>query len=137
MGRHVTVKLAQGASVCRVLTAFLHLAGSCVARGPETLASVTALRLCTWAPWDCRTVGTTPLPRLPRLDMGNAESTGDRSRDLYNAAKRGDVDAMRTLHAQGAGLEWRDSKVRSRPVFTLARLSASALLRVGGPDTAA
>lgn len=62
--------------------------------------------------------------------MGNAESTGDRSRDLYNAAKRGDVDAVRTLHAQGAGLEWRDSKVRSRPVYTLSRASSTARLRV-------
>ena len=44
--------------------------------------------------------------------MGNAESTGDRSRDLYNAAKRGDVDGVARLHGQGAGLEWRDAKVR-------------------------
>lgn len=44
--------------------------------------------------------------------MGNVESTGDASRDLYAAAKKGDIAAVNRLHAVGAGLEWRDAKVR-------------------------
>ena len=45
--------------------------------------------------------------------MGNTESTGDASRDLYNAAKRGDVQTLQAMHRAGAGLEWRDAKGRT------------------------
>jgi hypothetical protein len=45
--------------------------------------------------------------------MGNTESTGDASRDLYNACKRGDIAAVQALHRGGAGLEWRDLKGRT------------------------
>lgn len=44
--------------------------------------------------------------------MGNVESTGDGSRDLHAAAKRGDSNAINLLQSTGAGLEWRDTKAR-------------------------
>jgi hypothetical protein len=100
-------------SVGRVLPVFPHLAGPCVRLRPRDTR--VAARSRAWAPWDSRTGQWEQTPFPPRLDMGNAESTGDRSRDLYNAAKRGDVEGVRTLHAQGAGLEWRDAKVRACP----------------------
>ena len=59
-----------------------------------------------WPASGCRTQCDEHLPRRSRcrrrpVTMGNAESTGDRSRDLYNAAKRGDVDGVARLHGQG------------------------------------